>query len=298
MTDVSDHIDIQASDVTKDRCISAGVYGNDSTLAEYKAEGKSMAIKTTLTPIPEGRPLSPSEQEQVQEEQRQLNKDSEILRKLKRLNYLNSPYFAKYIGEMREGNNTKELYIEFIPGTIMKDAKAKNELPQKKMIIKDCLTALDKLHGHGISHGDPHDRNVIVTENNAVKLIDFGKATDPADNAAKNNDLLRFKTSAIDLCGKDETTLVSAFNGVKPGTDKGPTPADVLEKLNSCYLGMGDLAKTEEYNHEECDHEMTWDVEQEKSMRIFSRSWNPLWKADQQLVILLSTSQDESEPLI
>jgi eukaryotic-like serine/threonine-protein kinase len=72
------------------------------------------------------------------------------------------------------------LYIaeEFIHGTSLRNILAHQPFPLRKAleIILQIAYALCHLHTHGVIHGDLKPENILITENDQVKLIDFGIA--------------------------------------------------------------------------------------------------------------------------
>ena len=60
--------------------------------------------------------------------------------------------------------------------TIMDDGKLSQERAIK--ITKGVLRALDYIHGNGVVHRDLKPENIMVDENDHIKLIDFGIASD------------------------------------------------------------------------------------------------------------------------
>ncbi|KAF9345725.1 hypothetical protein BGX34_004531, partial [Mortierella sp. NVP85] len=103
--------------------------------------------------------------------QAELENESRVL---KTLASLHIPNTVVYKGECRDENNKiKELYMEWIEPKVgdLTDT-------QKKEIVKQFLDTLGVLHKNHIFHADltKHGKNVIITNQNTIKLIDFGSA--------------------------------------------------------------------------------------------------------------------------
>jgi len=99
---------------------------------------------------------------------------------LKELNNLNSSYFPKYISKFKYNSNTKGYILEYIEGKTFSDILYKeNKIFNKKQIYEIALKLLDIveiLENSNIVHKDIRITNVIYTNSNDIKLIDFGLA--------------------------------------------------------------------------------------------------------------------------
>ena len=80
------------------------------------------------------------------------------------------------------------LYIaeEFVRGTSLRNILAHAPVPLRKALemILQIAYALCHLHTHGVVHGDLKPENILITDNDQVKLIDFGIAKMLADSEA------------------------------------------------------------------------------------------------------------------
>lgn len=61
-------------------------------------------------------------------------------------------------------------------GTATSDRYRRSPAPlqQIRIIVRDCASALDYMHGEGVVHGDVSPQNILVDERGVVRLTDFG----------------------------------------------------------------------------------------------------------------------------
>ncbi len=79
------------------------------------------------------------------------------------------------------------LVMEVIEGVSLKEyGKGKARLPVHRAlsVVVDCCLALDYSHAQGILHRDIKPANIMLANNGAVKLLDFGIAVGLRDDAA------------------------------------------------------------------------------------------------------------------
>lgn len=76
-------------------------------------------------------------------------------------------------------DQTCRLVIEHIDSLPMNQYVEKNqpELEAKRTIIESLLDSYEKLHRYRIWHGDIHPKNVLITPDLQVRLVDFGNST-------------------------------------------------------------------------------------------------------------------------
>ena len=97
---------------------------------------------------------------------------------LKRLDGKVSPRFL----EWGEADGRPYLAVSWCPGADAAEAaaEARRRGPDGRAdlfsVAMGIVDAYAYLHGQGVLHGDVHPRNVVVDEDNAVRLIDFGLA--------------------------------------------------------------------------------------------------------------------------
>ncbi len=78
-----------------------------------------------------------------------------------------------------EINNTAYIVMEYLSGKNLKDIqneKGNFTFEEARDILTNVLYALEEVHKEGIIHRDINPKNIIVTDEGEVKLIDFGAA--------------------------------------------------------------------------------------------------------------------------
>lgn len=77
-----------------------------------------------------------------------------------------------------EDSGRPYLAMELLEGSTLRDMIASGPVPWEQAIrwVRDILAALDRLHAEGIVHRDLKPDNIILTNDNIVKLMDFGIA--------------------------------------------------------------------------------------------------------------------------
>ena len=79
------------------------------------------------------------------------------------------------------------IYLEYIKGVELSKATIENLSSKEKFsIIKQILDAIEISHSNGIIHRDINPSNIMLTEDNQVKVIDFG--------ICKINDMINYAT--------------------------------------------------------------------------------------------------------
>jgi len=115
-----------------------------------------------------------------------------------------------HIGKLLSFNKKDHFAVlEFIEGTTL-DLALKNKPPlfEKEEIIQQLIAAVSFLHQHKIIHGDLHHKNLILSKNNKLTLIDLGLSI------AEDKTFSTTKKGGIDWYLPPERISKSAFQVV------------------------------------------------------------------------------------
>ena len=117
------------------------------------------------------------------------------------LSRLNHPNIAT-IHDFDSFNDVDALVMEYIPGQDLNELLRDGPLPEREIVRlgRDMLSALEAAHQHGVVHRDLKPRNIRITPDGRLKVLDFGIA------------------QALQLEGEDTTESVTdpAFVGTLP----------------------------------------------------------------------------------
>ncbi|MEM3574097.1 MAG: serine/threonine-protein kinase [Nitrososphaeria archaeon] len=93
------------------------------------------------------------------------------------LSFLNSPYIVKQLDHFEWGGKTY-LVEEKVKGKSFKEEFENTPGDERRVLdlIKKALYGINYAHMHGIIHRDLNPRNLMVTNTDEVKVIDFGTA--------------------------------------------------------------------------------------------------------------------------
>lgn len=93
-----------------------------------------------------------------------------------------------------EENNTAYIVMEYLNGITLKAYLKQNEgklSPQETLqLIKPVVQSLSLVHAQGLIHRDISPDNIMVLENNQVKLLDFGASRSVSINGEKSLSVL------------------------------------------------------------------------------------------------------------
>ena len=105
-------------------------------------------------------------------------------REAKVLASLNHPNIAAIYG-LEDSGNAHALVMELVEGSTLADRIKRSPIPidESLRIAKQIAEALEYAHERGIVHRDLKPANVSVTNDDAVKVLDFGLAKALQDNA-------------------------------------------------------------------------------------------------------------------
>ncbi|MDC1194294.1 serine/threonine protein kinase [Crocinitomicaceae bacterium] len=129
--------------------------------------------------------------------------------------YLNHPNIVK-LKNFIDAGDTAYLVMEFVDGHNLNDYQNNITGPMPvgmaALLITEVLKALDHAHDNGVYHLDIKPANIMLSEKNEVKVLDFGIAQDVSE---KNSDKMvgtpsYMSPEQIDGKGIDERTDVYA----------------------------------------------------------------------------------------
>jgi len=119
--------------------------------------------------------------------------DRELLarfeREAKTLASLNHTNIAHVYG-LENFGGVMALVMEYVPGPTLRERLAKGRVPVKEAvaIARQIASALEAAHESGIIHRDLKPANVKLTDDGAVKLLDFGLAKSVAPSRAPTDE--------------------------------------------------------------------------------------------------------------
>ncbi len=143
-----------------------------------------------------------------------------FLREARTSSALNHPNIVTVyeIDEVEHGGERYSFIVmEYVPGQTLKEFAGKCSIEEAIEIIMQIADALAEAHARGIVHRDIKPSNVIVTEQNRVKVLDFG--------VAKYNPLPLDDTETASLFA---TELVKTTPGAVLGTFAYMSPEQAL----------------------------------------------------------------------
>ncbi|MGC2331884.1 MAG: protein kinase [Candidatus Acidiferrales bacterium] len=108
---------------------------------------------------------------------RDVERMARFQREAKLLASLNQPNIATIHG-LEDSGGTRALVMELVEGPTLADRIKQGPIPVEEAvrIAKQICEALEYAHEHGIIHRDLKPANVKVTNDDAVKVLDFGLA--------------------------------------------------------------------------------------------------------------------------
>jgi eukaryotic-like serine/threonine-protein kinase len=129
-------------------------------------------------------------------------------REAKVLASLNHPNIATIFG-VEESGSTPALVMELVEGPTLADRIRQGPIPTEEAlrIAKQICDALEYAHEHGIVHRDLKPANVKVTNDDTVKVLDFGLAKAIEDD-----------TASIDISTSPTLSRMATQAGVLLGT--------------------------------------------------------------------------------
>lgn len=158
-------------------------------LAEDQQLGRSSALKI-INPTSLGQ----------QENSRRFEREAQAASKISHPN-------IAHIYEFGRDDDYYFIAMEFVDGKTLRELIEENTIDKKRAlnIVRQIAEAISAAHRRGIIHRDIKPENIIVTENDLVKVLDFGLAkTKNAEEADENISLLDasiLETTPVHLYG-------------------------------------------------------------------------------------------------
>ena len=106
------------------------------------------------------------------------NSEQQFLREAQTIGRLSHSSIAQLYDVSTDSGGTPFLVMEFVSGENLEQMLAQSPIPFVSAAVwgADLASALGYAHRAGIIHGDVKPSNIRVTENDQVKLVDFGVA--------------------------------------------------------------------------------------------------------------------------
>ena len=106
------------------------------------------------------------------------NSEQQFLQEAQTIGRLSHPYIAQLYDVGHDASGTPFLVMEFVSGTTVEQLLTRGRIPYAQAAVwaADLASALSYAHRCGVIHGDVKPSNIRITENEKVKLVDFGVA--------------------------------------------------------------------------------------------------------------------------
>jgi serine/threonine protein kinase len=106
------------------------------------------------------------------------NSEQQFLQEAQTVGRLSHASIAQLYDVGNDGRGTPFLVMEFVPGKNLEQLLTRSRVPFASAAVwtADLASALGHAHRSGIIHGDVKPSNIRVTEDDKVKLVDFGVA--------------------------------------------------------------------------------------------------------------------------
>lgn len=104
--------------------------------------------------------------------------EQQFLREAQTIGQLSHPSIAQLYDVGTDAKGAAYLVMEFVPGKTLEHLLKQGSIPWDRAAVwaGDLASALACAHRAGIIHGDVKPGNILVMENQRVKLVDFGVA--------------------------------------------------------------------------------------------------------------------------
>lgn len=101
--------------------------------------------------------------------------------------------------------------------------RLRNETPTNataKLILAEIITTVEKLHSHGIIHGDLSFKNILINNDGHFVFTDFGYTSQRIDNNASNRDWSRLSYICYQVFPDNDKTHKNLKHTLKHMTDE------------------------------------------------------------------------------
>ncbi len=152
-------------------------------------------------------------------------------------NFMNEPYIVNVYEYFTE-NRTAYIVMEYLNGISLeeyiKKSGGKLSVEEAMTIIDPVLRGLKVLHDRSVIHRDINPRNILITADNKIKIIDFGTARFVEENERTRTNVVsdgyappeQYKTKSIE----GPYTDIYAVGATLYRMITGKTPTPVLER--------------------------------------------------------------------
>ena len=162
-------VEIEGTHIAKDENNPLPNY----TIVKYIGEGTFGKVHIAIhNPTQEKVAVKVLEKDKITEEEdiERINREIKFLKKFKNINIIK-------IYEVIETSKSVYFIMEYAPGGELFNYIVKKKYLDEKeasFFFIQIIHALDFIHKHQIAHRDVKPENMLLTENNTIKMIDFG----------------------------------------------------------------------------------------------------------------------------
>jgi eukaryotic-like serine/threonine-protein kinase len=141
-----------------------------------------------------------------------------FIREARLLASLNHPNIASIYG-LEESNGSRMLVLEFVPGQTLAERLSSGRIPVREVlsIARQIADALEAAHERNIIHRDLKPGNIKLTDDDRVKVLDFGLAKAVAE-------------ASLESSSESETEAMATRRGMVLGTPAYMSPEQACGK--------------------------------------------------------------------
>lgn len=183
MKELVEELQAMGASYTVEKFVSSGSYG--AVCAGADAAGNHVAIKRVYTTVSDGRTLN-------------ILSDSflakRVLREVKLLNHFHHPNILGLLDlvvELQPPNRHKLYLVTELMRTdlaqVISDPRIEITRDHIQFFMYHILLGLHALHSAGVVHRDLHPGNVLLADNNDIKICDFNLAREDTQDSEKTH---------------------------------------------------------------------------------------------------------------